>query len=304
MPDVAGKLRKLADGMDAQIQAKRFPSIANQNLTPRRIRIAQHMGREADRLALGQAVLRRLAVFHENPATVQGLLLTIDPEAHWEKLTSKAAVLALRTDVLERIAGDTAPLPDPKAAIKKLEMELVGMKIPGFFPTPMDTGRQMAELASLAPGMRVIEPSAGKGDLAEAILETEPDVVLEVGEISSRLRDILTAKGFTVRPEFDCLEIPFYDYDRIIQNPPFENGLDITHTMGMFERLKPGGRLVGIVSEGPFFRNDLRAVQFREWIKGKLVEEVKLPSGTFTGKDAFRQTGVASRILVLDKPLA
>lgn len=298
MPN-AEKLRKLADGMDGQIQAKRHPAIASQNMTPRRIRIAQHMAREADKLALVQAVLRKIADAYGDPEKQRRL----DTQSRGVmSRTSKAALLALPAMELAQIAGDFAPPPDPKAVIRRMEQDLVGVKIDGFFPTPFDTGCQMAELANLSTGLCVLEPSAGKGDLAEALIETQPDIVLEVCEINHRLRGILTAKGFTVRSEFDCLEITD-TYDRIVQNPPFEKGLDIQHTMQMYARLTPGGRLVGIVSEGAFFREDKRSQDFRAWLKGKLADEVKLPSGTFTGADVFRQTGVASRIVVLDKPV-
>ncbi len=45
--------------------------------------------------------------------------------------------------------------------------------------------------------MTVLEPSAGKGDIAEAVQEAGAEV--ETFETQSRLRDILNAKGIYVR---------------------------------------------------------------------------------------------------------
>lgn len=46
----ATKLRALADGMDNAIEEKMHPAIGNQNLTPRRIRIAEGMRQDGERL--------------------------------------------------------------------------------------------------------------------------------------------------------------------------------------------------------------------------------------------------------------
>jgi len=86
-------------------------------------------------------------------------------------------------------------------------------------------------------------------------------------------------------------------------NPPFEKGQDIEHIRHAYELLAAGGRLVAIASEGPFFRSDAKSVAFREWLCGldDAFDEV-LPADTFTGVAAFRQTGVKTRLLVLNKP--
>ena len=43
-------------------------------------------------------------------------------------------------------------------------------------------------------------------------------------------------------------------------NPPFENNSDIKHVRHAFELLAPeNGKLIAIMSEGSFFRNDKQA---------------------------------------------
>ena len=68
-----------------------------------------------------------------------------------------------------------------------------------------------------------------------------------------------------------------------------------------YEHLNEGGRLVSLMSEGSFFGNDAKAVDFREWLESVNGYSDKLEPGSFTGVQAFRQTGVAIRVVVIDK---
>src|SRR5262249_41901346 len=109
------------------------------------------------------------------------------------------------------------PAGDP---IKRMERELVGCKIPGYFPTPKDVVEKMLEAADLKPGMKILEPSAGKGNIADAIRNRVPDSILQVCEINTSLRSILENKGYELvandflqyRPE--GTEV----FDRILMN--------------------------------------------------------------------------------------
>jgi hypothetical protein len=69
----------------------------------------------------------------------------------------------------------------------------------------------------------------------------------------------------------------------------------------MFDHLAPGGRLVSVCSTGPFHRQHKADAEFREWLdrEGAVVEEVG--AGAFAGSDAFRQTGVAVNLVLIDK---
>jgi len=183
---------------------------------------------------------------------------------------------------------------------RKLEAGLIGQKIPGFFPTPKLVIRQMIDKADIREGMKVLEPSAGKGDIIEGINEAYPGISVDAIELCGTLREILEVKGYELIGD-DFLE-HYGQYDRIVMNPPFENGTDIIHIRHAYELLKPEGRVVSIMSEGPFFRNDKAAVGFREWLGDVGGKSEKMVAGLFTGKDAFRQTGIASRIVTIDKP--
>lgn len=184
---------------------------------------------------------------------------------------------------------------------KQLERSLIGNKGIGndFFPTPKATAQRMVDEAGIEPGMKVLEPSAGNGNIAEAIRAAgvNPDVV----EQSSNLREILEAKGFNLAGQ-DFLEVKEGGYDRIIMNPPFSNGQDAEHIQHAYSLLKPGGKLVAIAGEGVFFRNDAKATAFRDWLEETGGTSEKLPEGTFNDASLMATTGVNARMVVVEKP--
>ena len=187
--------------------------------------------------------------------------------------------------------------------IAKMERALTGMKIPGYFPTPRTLSERAIDEAGLRPGMTVLEPSAGKGDMADAIREACPDCDLSTIEISSSLRPILEQKGHRLVGA-DTFE-HHGKYDRVIMNPPFEAGGDVAHVRHCYSLLKPGGRLVAIMSESPFFREDRYATEFRDWLDDLGGISEKNPAGSFlTTEGTDRRTGVSTRLVILDAPAA
>jgi len=84
-------------------------------------------------------------------------------------------------------------------------------------------------------------------------------------------------------------------------NPPFEKNSDIEHVRHAFSLLAPNGKLVAIMSEGPFFRSDTQAEEFRNWLDKIEGESKQLPEDTFNNTEAFRKTGVRTRIVTIAK---
>ena len=183
--------------------------------------------------------------------------------------------------------------------VQKLEQQLIGMKLPGFFPTPRPLISRMLELAGIQPGERVLEPSAGKGDILDMIREHHPDARLHGIEWNATLLEIIAAKDHQAE-QGDFLEHQG-EYDRVVMNPPFENGLDIDHVRHAVDLLASGGRVVAVMSEGPFFRQDRKANEFREWLDELGGESEQLPEDSFRGVEAFRETGVRTRVVWVDK---
>src|SRR5205085_10643498 len=76
-------------------------------------------------------------------------------------------------------------------------------------------------------------------------------------------------------------------FDRIVMNPPFDRGADIEHVEHARRFLKPGGRLVAVVTNGPRQRDRLGPIA-AEWID--------LPDGTFKEQG----TAVRTAIVLVD----
>lgn len=209
------------------------------------------------------------------------------------------------TDVVSLEAAVRALLPnlvdkakeDPVAAA---ERAVIGQKVGiDFFPTPAHVAQRMARLAHIKEGMRVLEPSAGNGNLADAAKAAGG--VVDVIEISGSLRDILTAKGYNVvAHDFDGFT-PDQKYQAILMNPPFSNRRDAAHIMQAFEMLAGGGTLVAIAGEGVFFGRDQKAQAFRDWLDAHGAEVEQLDGGTFQDNALLAQTSANARLIVLRK---
>lgn len=182
--------------------------------------------------------------------------------------------------------------------LKQKEREMGQLKIEGYFPTPKPLIDTMLEHAQIEDGMAVLEPSAGKGNIADEIHKEHPEANLEVVEYNNSLSTFLKDKGYNVVGS-DFLELTGH-YDRIIMNPPFEKLQDVEHVRHAYELLKPGGRIVAITSASPFFQQTKKAEDFREWLDELGADYSQNPEGSF--KNADRSTGVNTYMVVIDKP--
>lgn len=125
-----------------------------------------------------------------------------------------------------------------------------------FYPTPAGVVRALISPYS-GHQRRVLEPSAGRGDIADALARmvqahggynrdgssTAPQI--QVCEISVDLRAILLGKGHKViGTDFLSLEAP-YSYELIVMNPPFAACAE--HVVKAWELLDDGGSLAAIM---------------------------------------------------------
>lgn len=161
----------------------------------------------------------------------------------------------------------------------------------GWFPTPKPIVDIVIGQAELEPGMRVLEPSAGLGALALPAIEA--GCIVTMVEIDMGRVLALDGQGLeVVREDFLLMEQNPW-YDRVIMNPPFARQADIDHVTHALGFLKPGGRLVSVMSNGVVFRQNRKTVEFR----ALEPRYVPLPSG------AFRTSGTAIEtvIVVIDR---
>lgn len=163
--------------------------------------------------------------------------------------------------------------------------------VPGFFPTPPALVERMIDAAELAHGMACLEPSAGTGNIAKAMLRAgiSPHA-LQCVEVVPRMVEALTRDGLATR----CADFLAYEvgqqFDRVLMNPPFEKRQDEAHIRHAFGFLRPGGRLVAICSS-------MTALRLADWVRGRGHIE-PLPEGSF--KNSERSTGVHVSMIVIN----
>jgi len=219
----------------------------------------------------------------------------VTAQAESEEVAAEALSLAKMKAAQER-AATPRPAPDEREAEfeamkKSLREGVKTVAVPQLFPTPAQAAAPMVVLADIQPGQSILEPSAGTGRLVDAILQAHPDADIIAVEIDKRLIEALRPKCTAVKCG-DFLESngDLGKFDRILMNPPFENGADIKHIKHAVTFLNPGGKLVAICAAGPRQREELQPLGFWE----------DLPPDTFKSEG----TSVRTALLIIEAPKA
>lgn len=211
-----------------------------------------------------------------------------------EYLEERAARMAARgtrlSEEAERRLGRAADQADE---------DVRRLPIPGYFPTPPDIARKVVEIAQVGADSVVLDPSAGHGALIRAVREAAPDAEVDAVEINGQLRGLLAKQGIPVVSEdiFDPEFQPGTMYDKIVMNPPYEEGATIAHVQRAYEFLAPGGTLVAVVPESIRYRQDKKHAAFREWLAEHGAAEEDLDRARFG-----RAADIKTFILTLHKP--
>ena len=162
------------------------------------------------------------------------------------------------------------------------------ISVPQLFPTPPDVAARMVELAEIQPEHRILEPSAGTGNILRLLGNQTDKVAVEINPNLTPGLLRLGLSGLRVHEgDFLVCNGNLGKFDRVLMNPPFENGSDIKHIQHAITFLNPGGRLVAICANGPR-QNEILQPLSTKWNE--------LPEGTFAG------TGVRTVLLTIDEP--
>jgi hypothetical protein len=320
MDKLIAKFRKMALTARAEAERRRMPRQTN---TPKRAREDTSQRIDADHYERVAKALEKLADARECG--------TLDPVL--AEITTKDQLMSLLRRHIDTSGGyysirDTHEYVDESVAGKRIQYLITGAladandaamlrqidemikevrfeNIPGFFPTPDAVISHMLTLAGfplnrewpLNADYHVLEPSAGIGSIADAVQAAYPYASIDVIEKNQKLELILKKKGYN----WVCDDFLEYKtarrYQRILLNPPFEKGADIAHVQHAFSLLASPGLLVSVMSNGPFFREDRKAVQFRHWFTATGGVQHELPDDAF--KNAFRSTGTKVCLVVI-----
>jgi hypothetical protein len=194
----------------------------------------------------------------------------------------------------------------------------------GFFPTPPEAvdelfrGRGCISGIPILrrkdePRLRILEPSAGTGNLARRCMtgmqewsaydreryaaEYRFDNLVDCIEIQFELAADLEAERIYNRvicADFLSLRPSAFDpYDLVVMNPPFDRERDVDHVTHALEFLKPGGSLFAIMSAGTEFRETRKAIAFRALVERHGGSFRDLPPGS------FRESGTNVNTVIL-----
>lgn len=186
----------------------------------------------------------------------------------------------------ERGPDEDTDLHQPKTALAKNY---------GFYPTPeaaVATVIDAIPIGRNSSALRVLEPSAGMGNLARPLAHAGH--IVDCIEINSERAGSLRAERIfgrvtcadfiAVQPDHASL------YDRVVMNPPFDRERDIDHVMHALKFLRPGGYLIAIMSAGTEFRDTKKSRAFRKLMIEMHGQHTDLPPGSFASVGTYCNT--------------
>ncbi len=104
--------------------------------------------------------------------------------------------------------------------------------------------------------------------------ERRCDTLVKASAKASHRLDMVVQQDFLT-------EEPSRSYDRVAMNPPFAKQADIAHVMHAAKFLKPGGRLVSVMSPAWQTHGTKVAQDFRAFLSSLNAVVVDLPDGSF-----------------------
>lgn len=159
-----------------------------------------------------------------------------------------------------------------------------------FFETPPALAEKLCDMAEITSDCRVVEPSVGKGRIADEILKRNPKE-LQCYELNTDMKNVLDGKGYPVQYG-DFLEMSNEEInaDKIVMNPPFSKHQDIEHVYKAYDALNPGGIMVSVMGVSHTFRTDKKSEAFRDFLMLTDAEVEMLPEGTFKDSGTMIKT--------------
>lgn len=132
-----------------------------------------------------------------------------------------------------------------------------------------------------SPMTKVLEPSAGKGDLVKGILDAYHNLDLDCVELNKESREVLIEKGYNVVGNDFLTFNTEKRYDAIIACPTYKNNVDLEHIMHMYDLLDDYGFIVSLTQPLWTVKNSEIQVKFRKWLENKVYFMVMLHDNSF-----------------------
>lgn len=164
-----------------------------------------------------------------------------------------------------------------------------------FYPTPEIISEYVMRTADVKENDKVLEPSAGRGNLLRFLpsnVNKHNITCIEISEIFSKI--LLTKYPNTLNTDFlkwaeKALQTN-KRYDKIIMNPPFSDGRCVAHIQAAAKLLNTNGRLVAVLPST--YENKLSLFKVEPTLNVSVGEKFK---------NEFDDTSIEVMVLIIDR---
>lgn len=168
-----------------------------------------------------------------------------------------------------------------------------------YFWTPRPVAEIMLSHVSWQTEMRILEPSAGRGELLGHLLDIMPHwvkpkiVTIEIeplyyDELIQRYPADMWEVGH-INGDFLDIEVEAIGkFDLIIANPPFTQGQDIKHIRHMVNFVENYGQIITLSSPSWMHHSGKKYQDFKKWINNEMSPYVNT-----LDRDMFNDTSIA-----------
>lgn len=161
-----------------------------------------------------------------------------------------------------------------------------------FFATPKELAQK---LCSFIPKdtKTILEPSAGRGSIIQAVNEFNPDIKVSYCELMELNRKQLKGNAEFLQDDFLTLDENL-KFDVVVANPPFSKNQDIEHFYKMVKHARK--RVITIMSKHWHHSSFKKETEFKDFIYSNKAQIIEIDAG------AFKESGtmISSCIVIFD----
>lgn len=207
-----------------------------------------------------------------------------------------AKVNAELADYYGAVLPDAVEAPQTEADLRSSTRAV--SKDLAYYPTPAAVADVLIRAAGLNESSRVLEPSAGTGNIAFLAARSGASVVAV--EVDDARFAALAAVGHprvqAVRANF--LRMPLREeYTHVLMNPPFYGTHWMDHVVHAFGALEPGGQLLAVVPASAEVNESRKHEDFRRWAQPRAEYRHRLFSEL--PAESFAESGTRVQTVIL-----
>lgn len=173
-------------------------------------------------------------------------------------------------DYYGEVLPDAVPKPGPKESDLRSQGGALAKDL-SFYPTPEAVVALLLRDTYISAGQRILEPSAGTGNIVRGLLATTAARVdaieIDPGRVGA-LRAISDPRLRVTEANFLQMH-PTPVYDHVVMNPPFYGTHWMEHVTHAFDFLAPGGTLISVLPISAELGETAKHEEFRRWAEAR-----------------------------------